>query len=59
MWINALTFFNPTISTWDCVTLSVHKTSQKIPRKDLQKEMNEEFELKTIKISLASTAKRK
>ena len=31
-------------------------TSQKIPRKDLQKEMNEEFELITVTISLAATA---
>ena len=53
---NELTIFNPTIPTWDCVSLRVHRTSQKIPRKDLQKEMNEEFELITVKISLAATA---
>ena len=53
---NELTIFNPTIPTWDCVSLRVHRTSQKIPRKDLQKEMNEEFELITETISLASTA---
>ena len=46
MSINALTYFNPTIPTWDCVSLRGHKTSQKIPQKDLQTEMNEEFELK-------------
>ena len=39
--------------------LRVHTTSQKIPRKDLQKEMNKEFELITVTISLAATAKRK
>ena len=33
-----------------------HRTSQKIPRKDLQKEMNEEFELITATISLAARA---
>ena len=46
MSINALTYFNPTIPTWDCVSLRGHKTSQKIPQKYLQTEMNEEFELK-------------
>ena len=34
--INPLTISNLTIPTWDCVSLRVHKTSQKIPRKDLQ-----------------------
>ena len=53
---NELTIFNPTIPTWDCVSLRVHRTSQKVPRKDLQKEMNEEFELITVTISLAATA---
>ena len=53
-----LTIFNPTIPTCDCVSLRVHRTSQKISRKDLQKEMNEEFELITVIISLAATAKR-
>ena len=53
---NELTIFNPTIPTWDCVSLRVHRTSQKISRKDLQKEMNEEFELITVAISLAATA---
>ena len=56
MRFNELTIFNPTIPTWDCVSLRVHRTSQKIPRKDLQKEMNEEFELITVTISLAATA---
>ena len=42
---NELTIFHPTIPTWDCVSSRVHRTSQKIPRKRLQKEMNEEFEL--------------
>ena len=59
MRFNELTIFNPTIPTWDCVSLRVHRTSQTIPRKDLQKEMNEEFELITVTISLAATAKRK
>ena len=55
-----LTTFNPTIPTWDCVSLRVHRTSQKIARKDLQEEMNEEFEIIiTVTISLAATAKRK
>ena len=53
---NELTIFNPTIPTEDCVSLRVHRTSQKIPWKDLQKEMNEEFELITVTISLAATA---
>ena len=43
----------------ETVSLRVHRTSQKIPRKDLQKEMNEEVELITVTISLAGTAKRK
>ena len=51
-----LTIFNPTIPTCDCVSLRVHRTSQKISRKDLQKEMNEEFELITVAISIAATA---
>ena len=59
MRFNELTIFNPTIPTWDCVSLRVHRTSQKISQKDLQKEMNEEFELITVTISLAATAKRK
>ena len=59
MRFNELTIFHPTIPTWDCVSSRVHRTSQKIPRKDLQKEMNEEFELITVTISLAATAKRK
>ena len=51
-----LTIFNPTIPTRDCVSLRVHRTSQKIRRKDLQKEMNEEFELITVTISLSARA---
>ena len=45
--------------TRDGVSLRVHRNSQKIPRKDLQKERNKEFELITVTISLAATAKRK
>ena len=56
MRFNELTIFKPTIPTWDCVSLRVHRTSQTIPRKDLQKEMNEKFELITVTISLAATA---
>ena len=59
MRLNELTIFNPTIPTWDCVSLRVRRTYQKIPRNDLQKEMNEAFELITVIISLAATAKRK
>ena len=60
MRFNELQFLlNPMIPTWDCVSLRVHRASQKIPRKDPQKEMNEEFELITVKISLAATGKRK
>ena len=51
MRFNELTIFNPTIPTLDCVSLRVYRTSQKIPRKDLQKEMNEEFELITVTIT--------
>ena len=53
---NELTIFNPTLPTWDCVSLRVHRTSPKISRKDLQKKMNEELELFTVTISLAATA---
>ena len=31
-----------TVPTWDCVSLRVLKTSQKIPWKDFKKEMNDE-----------------
>ena len=34
----------------------MQRTSQTIPRKDFQKEMNEEFELITVTISLTATA---
>ena len=51
MRFNELTIFNPTIPTWDCGSSRVHRTSQTIPRKDPQKEMNEEFELITVTIS--------
>ena len=53
MRFNELTIFNPTIPT--CVSLRDHRTSQMIPRKDLQKEVNDEFELITVKISLAAS----
>ena len=59
MRFNELTIFNPKIPTYDCVSLRVHRTSQKIPRKDLQKEMNEKFELITVTISHFATAKGK
>ena len=59
MRIIALTTFNPTIPTWDCVSRRVHKISQKIPRKDLKKEMREEFELINVTISLARQGKTK
>ena len=43
MRFNELQFLlNPMIPTWDCVSLRVHRASQKIPRKDRQKEMNKE-----------------
>ena len=54
MRFNELTIFNPTIPTWDCVSLRVHRTSETIRRKDLQREMNEQFELITVTISLAA-----
>ena len=53
MRIIALTTFNSTIPTRDCVSLRVYKTS-KIPQKDLKKEMREEFELINVTISLAA-----
>ena len=49
-------FFPPLVDIYRHPLLRVHRTSQKIPRKDLQKEMNEEFELITVTISLAATA---